>query len=269
MTAREFLTYTMSELNKQESPPLLLEDYNYFINKTIFEYIKDVSSYTDMTQELSDSLRVLSGTAYLDQFTKKTGFGIQSEVYITELPKDYLRIYNCIAEIKVLKPTSCYSFGELLYIPVKRVTADKFASVIKNHYLKPSYKNPYYYIHSDTAYTLDSLKDKTKEAGSQIGNPSDVSFEIRCGDKAGDFQLMKVAVDYLKCPRFIKLTQAQIDSEEDTSQVMEFPDSVCFDIIKKLTLTLLENAGDPRINTNPVVNKTGNIGMPDGFISNK
>lgn len=264
MTARELLTYTMSELNKQECPPLLLEDYNYFINKTLFEYVRDISNFTDMTQELSDNLRVLSGTIYLDTFTKKTGFGLQSEVYVAEIPKDYLRIYSCIAEIKVLKTIGCNTFGDLLYVPVKRLTSDKFAGIIKNYYLRPSYKNPYYYIHSDSNYTVDTLKDKDKTAGSQVGNPSKVTIEIRCGDASLNYSLNKIAIDYVRVPRFVHLTQEQIDAEADISQTIEFPDSVCFEIIKKLTLALLENAGDPRASSNSAINQTAQIGAPVG-----
>lgn len=267
MTARELLTYTMSELNKQECPPLLLEDYNYFINKALFEYVRDITNFNDMTQELSDSLRVLSGTAYISTFSKKTTFGLDSESYIAELPADYLRINNCIAEIKVLKSVGCNVVNDLLYVPVKRGTADKFSGMVRNYYLKPSYKTPYYYIHKESNYTLNDVKDKDKLAGSQIGNPSSVSLEIRCGSSSGTYSLNKIAVDYLRVPRFIKITQSQIDSEADTTQIIEFPDSVCFEIIKKLTMMLLENAGDPRAGSNVAVNQTNQIGVPDGIVN--
>lgn len=35
MTAREIYKAMLVELNKVESPSLLLEDYNYFLNKAI------------------------------------------------------------------------------------------------------------------------------------------------------------------------------------------------------------------------------------------
>jgi hypothetical protein len=39
MTARQMLEALLIELNKVNAPSLLLEDYNYFINKAINQYI--------------------------------------------------------------------------------------------------------------------------------------------------------------------------------------------------------------------------------------
>jgi hypothetical protein len=42
---------------------------------------------------------------------------------------------------------------------------------------------------------------------------------------------------------------------EDTSQVLEWPDYVCYEIVKELVTLLLENAGDPRLQTNIPINQ--------------
>ena len=47
-----------------------------------------------------------------------------------------------------------------------------------------------------------------------------------------------------------------MDLTQDTSQIMEFPDYVCQEIINELAKLLLENAGDPRLQTNLAVNQT-------------
>jgi hypothetical protein len=39
MTARQMLEALLVELNKVNAPSLLLEDYNYFINKAINQYV--------------------------------------------------------------------------------------------------------------------------------------------------------------------------------------------------------------------------------------
>nr|DAK03589.1 MAG TPA: hypothetical protein [Bacteriophage sp.] len=56
------------------------------------------------------------------------------------------------------------------------------------------------------------------------------------------------------------MTQTQYELVEDTSQVLEFPDYVCQEIINELVKLLLENASDPRLQTNLAVNQT--IAMP-------
>lgn len=81
-------------------------------------------------------------------------------------------------------------------------------------------------------------------------------MEIRYGNDDSIFLLSKVYVDYLRSPQFIKLTQDQIDDVVDTSQVLEFPDYVCQEILNELVKLLLENASDPRLQTNPLVNQS-------------
>ena len=45
-------------------------------------------------------------------------------------------------------------------------------------------------------------------------------------------------------------------SIEDNTPNLEFPDYVCFEIVNIFTKLLMENAGDPRLQTNPAVNNT-------------
>ena len=81
-------------------------------------------------------------------------------------------------------------------------------------------------------------------------------MEIRYGKDNTKFELSKVYVDYLKVPQFIKLTQDQIDEVEDTSQLIEFPDYVCQEIINELIKLLLENSSDPRVQSQPIVSQS-------------
>jgi hypothetical protein len=69
-------------------------------------------------------------------------------------------------------------------------------------------------------------------------------MEIRYGKDDEIFELDKVYVDYLKTPQHIRLTQQQIDLTEDTSQILEFPDYVCQEIINGLVRLVMENASD-------------------------
>ena len=61
------------------------------------------------------------------------------------------------------------------------------------------------------------------------------------------FTLEKVFVDYIKNPQHIRLTQEQVNLTEDTSQIMEFPDYVCQEIINELVHLVMENTADPRL----------------------
>ena len=50
--------------------------------------------------------------------------------------------------------------------------------------------------------------------------------------------------------------EEQIDEVEDLSQVLEFPDYVCQEVVNELIKLLMENASDPRIQTHSPVNQT-------------
>lgn len=95
-----------------------------------------------------------------------------------------------------------------------------------------------------------------KNAVHRYGNASNVRLEVRFGKDDSLFQLDSIYVDYIKTPQFIRLTQEQIDKIEDTSQVMEFPDYVCQEIINELTHLLMENSSDQRLQTHIPVSQS-------------
>lgn len=98
-----------------------------------------------------------------------------------------------------------------------------------------------------------------KPAQHRYGNASKVRMEIRYGTDDSTFKLEKVLVDYLKTPQHIRLTQDQIDKTRDESQILEFPDYVCQEIINELVHLIMENASDQRLQTHiPVTNTIAN-----------
>lgn len=106
-------------------------------------------------------------------------------------------------------------------------------------------------INIDGERSDDSTVVKT--AGHRYGNPSNVRLEVRYGQDDSVFKLVGIIIDYIKAPQFIRLTQEQLDRTEDTSQILEFPDYICQEIINELVKIILENASDPRMQTQPAV----------------
>ena len=89
-----------------------------------------------------------------------------------------------------------------------------------------------------------------KPSGSRHANASRVKVEIRCGrDKSNVFDLSAVQIDYVKAPQFVRLTQEQLDSDEDISQVMEFPDYVNQEIVNELVNLVMRKTNDPSLQT--------------------
>lgn len=102
-----------------------------------------------------------------------------------------------------------------------------------------------------------------KPAGSRYANSSRVKIEIRCGrDKSNIFSLSAVQVDYVKAPQFINLTQEQLDSDEDISQVMEFPDYVNQEIVNELVNLVMRKTNDPSLQAH--MQMTQSIARPTG-----
>lgn len=242
------------------------------------------------------------------------------------MPSDYLHLLNCICIYKVKKTYKCYNAGDTWRAPAKRLTADMYSQVLDNFWNKPSYKNPYYYIHNvnvvndindsgvithastptnpynsttgsgtdisslETSHVLDGqinnygtdAKGKNivqgtggpesikltignteteaslRERGAELryGNRSEVRIEIRYGTDDSVFELSDVYVDYIKAPQHIRLTQEQLDNTEDFSQLLEYPDYVCQEIVNELVHLLMEQISDQRLQTHPVVSQS-------------
>lgn len=216
--------------------------------------------------------------------------------YEVILPSDYLHILNCVCNYKVKKQFKCYNPDSFVQFSARRLTSDLWSQIINNFYMRPMYKRPYFYIHnvntnvanptnpyqastnsgtditsattSDGTTTVIGGLPKTIKIGSnavdaversgqiRFGNTSQVRMEIRYGKDTSLFELVNVYIDYLKIPQNIRLTQEQLDLTEDTSQMMEFPDYVCQEIINVLVKLVMENSSDPRLQTHIPVNTT-------------
>jgi len=359
MTARELFEYALIELNKLEAPSLLLEDYNYFINKAIQQYINLTYAKQELDQQSVDDIRVLKASTILKpkKYSKDElvgsmlNKGILKATYYADLPSDYMHMLNCIVGYAVnVSNYKCYNKGDEQYFAARRLTSDSFAQIINNAYLRPTYKRPYYYLNNinsnitadkdgqgnilryynqwgedpmgmdlsttpnqydadgnltgygvdgsilaynktdgkgngpgytdvsmpngtntqwkDTTdsegnavkefiqYNSSNLVDSEAEAGDRLSNASKVRLELRFGSDDSIFTPTLLYIDYIKSPMYVRLTQAQLDSTLDFSQVLEFPDYVCFEIVNVFTRLLMENASDPRLQTNMPLNNT-------------
>lgn len=300
---------------------MLLQDFNYFFNKAINQYINKRYNIYDVNQQTSDDLRVLKATSILEAKLATQSEPLKALVnlgagksklfgatYEVTLPSDYLHILNCVCIYKVNKNWKCYNAGDYVQFAAKRLTADSWSVIVNDYYNRPLPERPYFYIHNininDTVPTnpitsdnpngtdiatkyevttsassvggVDGTDGKSnfsrtitlgepdnrsvstveRDAGIRYGNASNVRMEIRYGHDNSIFSLEKVFIDYIKSPQTIRLTQEQVNLTEDTSQIMEFPDYVCQEIINELTMLVMENTADPRLQTNTTVTQS-------------
>lgn len=154
MTAREVYEAILIEINKTDTPDILLEDFNYLFNKAINQYVNKSYNKYDINQQATDDLRVLKATSLLNPIKCRAYGGLTSigrmmgATYEVILPQDYLHILNCICIYEVRKTTKCYNKGDVWRRQAEKLTADKYSQVLDNMWLKPTYRRPYYYIHN-------------------------------------------------------------------------------------------------------------------------
>lgn len=311
MTERGMYDVALIEMNKVEAPSLLLEDYNYFMNKAVQQYINKVYNRYDINQQSSDDLRVLKATAEVklkkimpvnhinpDSSAPRKVGNRYKFVYEGVLPADYMHLLNCIVDFRVNKDFKCYRKDDYIEFAAKRLTADMAAGILHNVYMRPDYKRPYFYINNVNTSTVASLdeslaniryakldenlniipnttkqyastskdmdeamfvsgdKEYVNADGNRVANTSEVRIEIRFGDDDSVFVPEFAYIDYIKAPMFIQLTYDDITATEDNTRVLEFPDYVCYEIVNEFVKLLMENASDPRLQTNYAINQT-------------
>jgi len=63
-TIKDVYIALLSELNKHESPPMLIEDFNYFFNKAVQIYINKRINIASIGQQVIDDLSELLVIGY-------------------------------------------------------------------------------------------------------------------------------------------------------------------------------------------------------------
>lgn len=268
MTVRNAFENILVELNKVQAPSLLLDDFIYLFNKGVQEYVNERYNLFESKQQLTDDLRVLVKTVKIPigNPADSTISPVFGKSYPAELPTDYIHILNCICEFEDLNPSKrCKSDDSIFQQGANKLNTNQWSHIINNYYLKPSIKQPYYYIvNIDEPQPnpfgdrdSDDLK-KLQATGSQqpdkrYGNPVLPIMQIKCGNDSR-YKLLAVYVDYLRAPIYYALSQDQLDDVVDSTQVIEFPDYVTYEIINRIVILIMENAKDQRVQTYKPVN---------------
>lgn len=150
----------LTELSKVNAPSLLLQDFNYFFNKAINQYVNKRYNIYDVNQQTTDDLRVLKATTILPvqksnsiKYSEIADWGAGNSklfagTYETELPSDYLHLLNCVCIYKLKKNYKCYNQGDYVQFAAKRLTADSWSQIVGDYFNRPLPWRPYYYIHN-------------------------------------------------------------------------------------------------------------------------
>ena len=203
--------------------------------------LHDISKY--IWSQLMDKAR----QAYIsDNSTKDSVFKA-----VENANKDHDYISNVTTILTKLKGDTNITNAKQAYEALIKVKAFEGTS---------NFSRTFDFLVNDEMKLMDAIE---KPAGSRHANSSRVKVEIRCGrDKSNIFSLSAVQIDYVKAPQFIRLTQEQLDSDEDISQVMEFPDYVNQEIVNELVNLVMRKINDPSLATH--LQMTQSIARPTG-----
>ena len=235
------------ELNKVHAPSMLLDDYNYFINKAIQQYANLAYARLELNQQCTDDIRSLKRSkTYVGDSILESTDGYCAH-YKVKLPENYFHLANCIIKYESNDENVCTGEKDLKSFPVRRLSVDLLPSIVNNAYMKPKYNRPYYAI-LDNGNSLDS--DKQGDVENYL--------DIYVGDGLSGYN-PTIYIEYIKTPDIVKLTFDDIqkdDNDPDDTQVLEFPDYVCYEIVNIFVRLVMENASNPRLRTNIPINNT-------------
>jgi hypothetical protein len=236
MTARDVYEGALFELNKVHAPALTVEEFVYFLNKAILAYSNERYNFYAVNQQLSDDLRILLAEFQVAITPADTFTDIESTRFVlgTLGTTDYLHILSCDLIVR-----NTISNKVKRYV-TKRLTLDMFGAIYNNEYLKPAINRPYF------------LLLPTNAGGEQ----NDSVFKIFIGDAVPTIVPSAVRIYYLRLPVPVTLTDDQVfNLVADTSQILEFPDYLKNEFIKRVVWFQLEETRDQRIGTFPALNQ--------------
>jgi len=256
MTEKQAYESILRETRKAKAPSLRLDDYNYWMNKGVQEYINERYALYAVSQQLTDDLQAISTSAvlnvvetapftyvgnYAGGFTQPSvpisyGSKYGSNFIKFSLPSNYWHMKAVHTTAQVKFPYKCYGLGYTTTLPSKAITPDIAVGISNNSYLKPSIERFYHDF-------SDGFGANVKPDLSVYGDLSKISFT-------------GVVIDYFKEPAKIDLTLQQRDNPIDNSAVLEFPEYVCNEIIKRVVRLVLEATSDPRLQSHIPINKT-------------
>lgn len=219
----------LTELLKEESPTLYVEDFLYYYNKAVSEYVKTRYEIFEITQQLTDDLRFFK-KEYIHQ-------GVDGTIIdINDIKPFYRHLLSCVVDIKITRPVvKCNQLPKTTKgYKCKRLTSDVKSAILDNIYLAPTFFRPYFDILDNKIFI-------------SVGDITDNSII-----------LSSITIEYLKQPKRYTLTAAQIASNTDTSGVLEYSNDIGEEITKTALKFILERGSDQRLQTHIGVNKSIN-----------
>ena len=127
-------------------------------------------------------------------------------------------------------------------------------AIQNNTYLNPAPNRPYYQVFDNVQNSGSTVYPQS--SSEYKGYQNKPLLRVHIGAANEFMEMWSVEFDYLKTPEKVTIYDEDIfAADEDTSQVLEFPDYLSNELVKRCTAYLLEKVNDPRIQTQPALNQ--------------
>lgn len=221
MTLKQIYEAVLTEINKDEAPVILMEDFNYLYKKAVYQYCNLCYNNAEISQQYADSLSCLHKTI---TFTNNSG---------SFIIKDYFHSLGCHVTLKVLKPFKQYKKDQLVIIPATRKRSDFDVS---RSFFKPSDTRAYFWVEGNTL-KIDS-----------VNNDKVITESITL------IYYKNPTIDTLTEEMLDEIDET--GNVVDNSPRCEFGEYQTLEIINILSKLLLENATDQRLQSFVPINQS-------------
>ena len=202
----------------------------------------------EVTASNGDVISVLNAPIVMTETSEST----PRTVDINFSSSDYLHLISCRVIWKNKRPRRAGSTQ--LVFPAKRLTFDMLNAIQNNTYLNPAPNRPYYQLFNHNGNSGVTLLPSNLAAYKAHQNRPRIKIHV--GNINKYMELRSVVFDYIKIPETVTLQDSDIFSAvSDPSQVLELPDYLMNEIVKRCTGYLLERVRDPRMQTQPLFNQ--------------
>jgi len=169
---------------------------------------------------------------------------------------DYLHVLSC----RLIEAGSKYSHTAgaikqtFLTFPARRVTFDMLNFIENNPYLRPAKNRPYFQVFdNENNFSITKYTRDDPNAREYQNKPK---FRVYTGRASKVLKPYEIRIDYIKMPDPVILDDLDLfTAGEDSSQVLEFPDYLKNEFVKRVSVYLLEKSGNPRFQTQPALNQ--------------
>lgn len=216
---------------------------------TINNIVGNVISFSPMaTAEIGSLISIATAPIIVTD----VGNNVPRTLEMSFSSSDYLHLISC--RVSWLNSSPIKSGTAQLMFPAKRLTYDMLNAIQNNTYLKPAPNRPYYQLlnHHKNSGVI-SLPSALVDYKAHQNRPK---IRMHVGNRNNNTELRQITFDYIKIPEIVTLKDSDVFSAgADPSQVLELPDYLMNEIVKRCTGYFLERVRDPRMQTQPVFNQ--------------